>query len=146
MFFFKEFSESMNNFEKGLPPRTTFEKIHFATLDWKVPVTAAILYAVIVTIWGKFNKEAALKAEEPRAKSKKHKEAAAVSRFSIFNCLVIAHNVFLTVFSAYCFVCIVKILFDSYISTEFFEAVSQFVIRITLLILHIYHLSSSVVL
>lgn len=146
MLFFKEFSESMTNFEKGLPPRTNFEKIHFATLDWKVPVTAAILYAVIVTIWGKFNKEAALKAEEPRAKSKKQKDAAAstaaVSRFSVFNCLVIAHNVFLTVFSAYCFVCIVKILFDSYISTEFFEAVSQIFIRIAFNIICIPHLIS----
>ena len=127
MLLFKEFSESMSNFEKGLPPRTIFEKIHFATLDWKVPVAAAILYAVIVTIWGKFNKEAALKAEEPRVKSKKHpqKESSATSRFSPFNCLVIAHNVFLTVFSAYCFVCIVKILVDSYISTEFFDAVRR---------------------
>ena len=129
MLFFKEFSESMANFEKGRPPRTTFEKIHFATLDWKVPVAAAILYAVIVTIWGKFNKEAALKAEEPRVKSKKHQKEteSATSRFSVFNCLVIAHNVLLTVFSAYCFVCIVKILFDSYISTEFFEAVNFFI-------------------
>lgn len=132
MLFFKEFSESMANFENGLEPQTAFEKFHFATLDWKVPVAAAILYAVIVTIWGRVNnKEAALKAEEPRVKSKKHNhqhqhqkhDDVSSSRFSFFNCLVIAHNVFLTVFSAYCFVCIVKILLDSYISYDFFEAV-----------------------
>ena len=129
MLFFKEFSESMANFENGLAPQTTFEKFHFATLDWKVPVAAAILYALIVTIWGRFNKEVALKAEEPRVKSKKnhyhHKESTESSRFSFFNCLVIGHNVFLTVFSAYCFVCIVKILLNSYISTDLFDAVSH---------------------
>ena len=129
MLFFKEFSESMANFEEGLAPQTTFEKIHFATLDWKVPVASALLYALIVTIWGRFNKAAALKAEEPRVKSKKHHhnhgESTESSRFSFFNCLVIAHNVLLTVFSAYCFVYIVKILLDSYIATDFFDAVSH---------------------
>lgn len=123
----------MSNFEKGLSPRTIFEKIHFATLDWKVPVTAAILYAVIVTIWGNYNKEAALKAEEPRVKSKKHLKAGSVEesadRFSVFKCLVIAHNVFLTLFSAYCFVCIVVILFNSYSSSNFLEAVRVFILR-----------------
>lgn len=132
MLFFKEFSESMANFENGLPPRTIFEQFHYATLDWKVPVAAAILYAVIVTIWGCFNKKAALKAEEPRVKSKKqqqqhhhHQKSDKSSRFSFFNCLVIAHNIFLTVFSAYSFVCIVKILLESYMSFDFFEAVSS---------------------
>lgn len=126
MLFFKEFSESMANYEKGLAPSTIFEKFHYATLDWKVPVAAAILYALIVTIWGRFNKEAALKAEEPRVKSKKNqKESNESSRFSFFNCLVIAHNIFLTVFSAYCFVCMVKILLESYMSFDFFEAVSH---------------------
>ena len=88
-----------------------------------------LLYALIVTIWGRFNKAAALKAEEPRVKSKKHHhnhgESTESSRFSFFNCLVIAHNVLLTVFSAYCFVYIVKILLDSYIATDFFDAVSH---------------------
>lgn len=126
MLFFEEFSESMANFEKGLEPRTTFEKLHYATLDWKVPVAAAILYAVIVTVWGRCNKAKALKAEDPRVKSKKSKsqggEDKEANRFSFFNCLVIAHNVLLTVFSAYCFVCIVKILVDSYMNDHFFDA------------------------
>ena len=123
MLFFKEFSESMANFEKGLAPQTLFEKFHVATLDWKTPVIAAILYAVIVTIWGQHNKAKALKAEEPRVKAKKTVDVAAGSetnRFSLFNCLVIAHNVFLTVFSAYCFICIVKILFESYLQDDDF--------------------------
>ncbi len=124
MLFYEEFSESMANFEKGLEARNTFEKIHFATLDWKVPVAVAILYAVIVTLWGRCNKAKALKAEEPRAKSKKNLQKQDENdRFTVFNCLVIAHNLFLTVFSAYCFVCIVKILVESYISDNFFDAV-----------------------
>lgn len=123
MFFFKEFSESMKNFEKGLEPSTTFEKIHFATLDWKVPVLAAILYAVIVTIWGRFNKAKALKLEESRLKSKKTESSSSDDRFSFFNCFVIVHNIFLTVFSVYCFICIVKILIESYINNDFLEAV-----------------------
>lgn len=128
MLFFKEFSESMANFEKGLEPQTLFEKIHFASLGWKVPVSAAILYAVIVTIWGRCNKAKALKAEEPRVKAKKNAEITKNSednRFSFFNCMVIAHNVFLTVFSAYCFVCIVKILIESYFQDNFLDAVKK---------------------
>lgn len=124
----------MANFEKGLEPQTLFEKIHFASLDWKAPVIGAILYAVIVTIWGRCNKAKALKAEEPRVKSKKAAAPAAAAkdsetnRFSFFNCLVIAHNLFLTVFSAYCFICIVKILADSYLQDDFFDAVISKVI------------------
>lgn len=116
----------MANFEKGVEPQSLFEKIHFASLDWKAPVSAAILYAVIVTLWGRCNKAKALKAEEPRVKAKKGSEVTKNSednRFSVFNCLVIAHNVFLTVFSAYCFVCIVKILVDSYLQDNFLDAV-----------------------
>lgn len=131
MLFFKEFSESMANFEKGLEPQTLFEKIHFASLDWKAPVIGAIFYAVIVTIWGRCNKAKALKAEEPRVKAKKASAAAndsETNRFSFFNCLVIAHNVFLTVFSAYCFICIVKILVDSYLQDDFFDAVTAKII------------------
>lgn len=129
MLFFKEFSESMANFEKGLEPQTLFQKIHYASLDWKTPVIAAILYAIIVTIWGRCNKAKALKAEEPRVKAKKA-SAAVVSesetnRYSVFNCLVIAHNVFLTVFSAYCFVCIVEILVESYLQDNFIDAVRK---------------------
>lgn len=130
MLYFKEFSESMANFEKGLEPQTLFEKIHFASLDWKTPVIGAILYAVIVTIWGRCNKAKALKAEEPRVKAKKVSGAAPAAdsepnRFSFFNCLVIAHNVLLTVFSAYCFVCIVKILVESYLQDDFLDAVTK---------------------
>lgn len=127
MLFFKEFSESMANFEKGLEPRSLFEKIHVATLDWKTPVIGAILYAVIVTIWGQFNKTKALKVEEPRVKAKRTVSVAATeseaNRFSLFNCLVITHNVFLTIFSAYCFICIVKILLESYLQDDFLNAV-----------------------
>lgn len=123
MLFFKEFSESMAHYEQGLAPQNWFEQLHFATLGWKVPVAAAILYAVIVTIWGNCNKAKALKAQEPRVKSKKSQSGPS-SRFSLFNCFVIAHNVFLTVFSLYCFVCIVKILAESYIGTNFVDAVT----------------------
>ena len=117
----------MANFENGLEPSTTFEKIHFATLGWKVPLSSAIIYAIIVTIWGHYNKAKALKDQEPRVKSKKLSGSVAeeaVNRFSPFNCFVIGHNIFLTAFSAYCFVFIVKILIDSYMQDAFFDAVS----------------------
>lgn len=123
MIYFEEFSESITRFEKGLPPRTVFEKIHFASLGWEAPVIAAILYAVIVTIWGRYNKAKAARAEEPRVKAKAAKEEDVKNRFSPFNCFVIAHNVLLTVFSVYCFVCIVHILIKSYVQDEFFDAV-----------------------
>jgi hypothetical protein len=128
MLFFKEFSESMANFEKGLEPQNLFEKIHFASLDWKAPVIVAILYAVVVTIWGRCNKAKALKDQESRVKAKKSTSAVSeneTNRFSFFNLLVIAHNVFLTVFSAYCFVCIVIILAKSYLHGDFLETVTR---------------------
>ena len=125
MIFFKEFSEFMAHYERGLEPENWFEKFHFATLGWKVPFSAAILYAVIVTIWGNYNKAKAAKANEARVKSKKTavSELHHTNRFSPFNCFVIAHNIFLTVFSLYCFVCIVKILFESYMNNSFLDAV-----------------------
>lgn len=123
--FFKEFSKSMANYENGLSPQNLFEKIHFATLGWRVPLSVAIVYAIIVSIWGRYNKIRALKMEKPRVKAKKEVIVGSSSnnRFSVFNCLVIAHNVFLTIFSLYCFVCIVGILVDSYMNNTFHEAV-----------------------
>lgn len=114
----------MANYERGLDPQNWFEKFHFATLGWKVPFSAAILYAVIVTLWGRCNRAKAAKANESRVKSKKSVPEK-TNRFSPFNCFVIAHNIFLTVFSFYCFVCIVKILVESYMNNSFLDAVLE---------------------
>lgn len=130
MLFFEQFSESMSNYENGLSPQNLFERIHFATLGWQVPLGVAVVYAIIVSIWGWYNKTKVL-VEEPRVKAKALKKGTTIpvsktsDRFSVFNCLVIAHNVFLTIFSLYCFICIVGILVDSYMNNTFHEAVRR---------------------
>lgn len=123
MLFFKEFSQSMRNYENGLEASNLFEKLHFSSLNWYVPVSVAILYAVIVTIWGRCNKA---KAAAASLKAKKTSSSTVGSQtsntYSPFNLLVIAHNINLTVFSAYCFVCIVPILINAYMTRPAFDA------------------------
>ena len=125
MLFFEQFSESMSNYENGLSPQNLFERVHFATLGWQVPLGVAVVYAIIVSIWGRYNKSKVLVVEEPRVKAKALKKGTISDRFSVFNCLVIAHNVFLTIFSLYCFICMVGILVDSYMNNTFHEAVRK---------------------
>lgn len=118
MFYFKEFSESMALLDAGKAPLNAFQRFHFATLDWKLPFAVAALYAIIVTIWGNYNKKVAAKAE-------KSGKSASGKTSSVFKVFVIGHNVLLTVFSAYCFVCMSSILIKSYSTRTAFDAVSQ---------------------
>jgi hypothetical protein len=132
MIYFAEFSESMRKLDNGLQPVTVFERFHFATLDWRMPVLAAIVYAVVVTIWGSFNR---VSQEKAKIRASHHQKAAGTfrknqpqpaprnpSRFTFFNCVVILHNLILTIFSVYIFACIVPILVRSYQEKSAFAA------------------------
>lgn len=135
MFFFDNFSASMARLDKGLSPRDAFERFHFATLDWRVPVVAVLLYVTIVTLWGRCNAARAARVASvakrgesaPLLKTRKGQATVVHKRpsFTPFNCLVIAHNVLLTVFSAYCLICILPILVKSYATRSLFDAVSE---------------------
>lgn len=120
MLFFEQFSESMARLDAGKAPITDFQRFHFATLDWKLPFAVAAAYAVIVTIWGRFNKKMA----EADAMEKKKKDKSGGGSSPVFKAFVIAHNLLLTVFSAYCFVCMSSLLIKSYTSRNLFDAVS----------------------
>ena len=115
MLFFKEFSASMARLDAGKAPINDFQRFHFATLDWKLPFAVAAAYAIIVTVWGRFNKAAAASSKEKSSSS---------SSSPLFKAVVVGHNVLLTVFSAYCFVCMSSLLIKSFTTRTLFEAVS----------------------
>ncbi len=115
MLFFKQFSESMALLDAGKAPINDFQRFHFATLDWKLPLAVAVAYAIIVTIWGRFNMKMAAASN---GKISSHSSP-------LFKLIVIGHNVLLTVFSAYCFVCMSGLLINSYTTRSLFEAVSD---------------------
>ena len=115
MLFFKEFSESMARLDAGKAPITDFQRFHFATLDWKLPFAVAAAYALIVTIWGHLNKKMAAASNG---------KSASFGSSTLFKAVVVGHNVLLTVFSAYCFVCMSSLLIKSYTTRTLFDAVS----------------------
>jgi hypothetical protein len=65
-------------------------EIYNAALDWKVPITIATLYAVTAIVWNRINRQRGYKPY-------------AFSQTTAFKTFVIAHNVFLAVFSAFTF-------------------------------------------
>jgi hypothetical protein len=126
-----QFDASAEKVASRLPPSTTFEKFHFLTLDYRTPIVASILYVLVVSFFSRLNREKAAKAKSAitensgkRTSSRNKKEVAEVeSRFTPFKCLVIAHNVFLCLYSATAFLSVLPILLRPYFNSSLLEAV-----------------------
>lgn len=126
-----QFETSASKVASLLPPSTLFEKFHFLTLDYRTPILASILYVVVVSFFSRLNKEKAAEAKGvaggnngKRTSSRNKKEVfEAESRFTPFKCLVIAHNVFLCLYSATAFLSVLPILLRPYFSSPLLEAV-----------------------
>ena len=128
----------MKKLDAGKAPITAFERFHFATLDWHWPIGIAIVYAAIVIVWSRYNNARLQgdKSQASRHSSSRSTRPAGVfrknqpklppkhveSRFTPFNCLVMLHNAFLSVFSLAVFVSIVPILIKSYSTRTLFDS------------------------
>ena len=129
-----QFDVSAEKVASRLPPSTSFEKFHFLTLDYRFPILASILYVVVVSFFSRLNKEKAAEAKSTvsynsgkRTSSRNKKEAVEVeNRFTPFKCLVIAHNVFLCLYSATAFLSVLPILLRPYFSSPLLEAVIEY--------------------
>ena len=115
---------------------TAFEKFHFITLDYRTPIIASILYVLVVSFFSKLNLERAAKSssssngKRTSSRAKTAATAAAASgesesRFTPFKCLVIAHNVFLCIYSATVLLSALPLLVRPYFNYPVMEAVSQ---------------------
>lgn len=132
-----QFDASAEKVASSLPPSTTFEKFHVLTLDYRTPIVASILYVLVVSFFSRLNREKAVKAKSSgstndgkRTSSRNKKEVAVEveSRFTPFKCLVIAHNVFLCLYSATAFLSVLPILLRPYFNSPLLEAVNCFVL------------------
>ncbi|TLD27756.1 hypothetical protein E2P81_ATG11044 [Venturia nashicola] len=79
--------------------------LYINALDWKVPITIGAMYATTAIIMNKVNRD---RANKPWAFSKTRS----------FHCFVVAHNVFLAVFSALTFVGMLRALAHSWPGRE----------------------------
>lgn len=118
-------------------PTTFFEKFHVLSLDFRTPIIASILYVLAVSYFSKLNRERGSTSSGPGASSGKRTssrsksasaaaEAAIVkeeSRFTPFKCLVIAHNVFLCLYSATVFLSALPLIVRPYFDSPILEAV-----------------------
>lgn len=125
-----QFDASAARVAARLPPTNLFEKFHFLTLDYRTPIIASILYVVVVSFFSRLNREksTAKSGSEKRTSTRNRKAEASVaneSRFTPFKCLVIAHNVFLCLYSATAFLSVLPILLRPYFSAPIFEAVRR---------------------
>lgn len=114
---------------------TNFEKFHVLTLDYRTPIVAAILYVLIVSFFSKWNRDrsrksvsvstsasASAKRTSSRTKNIITVTASIESRYTPFKCLVIAHNVFLCLYSAVTFCSVLPILLRPYFSESLLQA------------------------
>lgn len=126
-----QFDASAAKVAARLPPTTLFEKFHFITLDYRTPIVVSILYVVVVSFFTRLNKEKAARAKAAaggdsgkRTSLRNKKEVVeSENRFTPFKCLVIAHNVFLCLYSATAFLSVLPILLRPYFSSPLLEAV-----------------------
>jgi hypothetical protein len=94
------------------------------SLDWRMPVSASIIYVIVATLLSRRNirkaKEAAAAisndssstpSKEPLIKNKTVKER---KTWTLFQTLVVAHNILLTAFSAYTFYAVFPLLLASF--------------------------------
>lgn len=117
-------------------PTTAFEKFHILSLDYRTPIIASILYVLVVSFFSKLNSERAAAASvapsgssSKRTRSKTAAEVAVVkreSRFTPFKCLVIAHNVFLCLYSATVLLSSLPLIVRPYFDSPVLEAVRPF--------------------
>ena len=112
-------------------PSSLFEKFHVLTLDFRTPIVASILYVLLVSYFGKVNREREAAAVAVAAASSKSKRSssrikttsvAVESRFTPFKCFVIAHNVFLCLYSATVFLSALPLLARPYFTNSILEA------------------------
>lgn len=114
-------------------PVTAFEKFHFLTLDFRTPIIASILYVLVVSYFSKLNRERSASAKvnvnnngkrtSSRNKAQSQSGEKTESRFTPFKCLVIAHNVFLCLYSATVFLSALPLLARPYFNSPVMEAV-----------------------
>ena len=139
-----QFNVSAARVAARLPPSNLFERFHFLTLDYRTPIIASILYVVIVSFFSRLNREKAAKAANVtkegnainvsnetggKRTSARNKKTIQISesenRFTPFKCLVIAHNVFLCLYSATAFASVLPVLLRPYFSVPLLEAVRR---------------------
>lgn len=113
------------------PASSTFEKFHLLTLDYRTPIIASILYVVIVSYFSRLNRAKASggssgSGSSGKRTSSRNKQtstsATEESRFTPFKCLVIAHNVFLCLYSATVFLSALPLLARPYLTESVLEA------------------------
>lgn len=108
-------------------PTTFFEKFHVLSLDFRTPIIASILYVLAVSFFSKLNREReSTSTNSGKRTSSRSKSAATVkeeSRFTPFKCLVIAHNVFLCLYSATVFLSALPLIVSPYFDSPILEAV-----------------------
>ena len=115
-------------------PVTAFEKFHFLTLDFRTPIIASILYVLVVSYFSKLNRERSASAKvnvnvnngkRTSSRNKAQSVEKTESRFTPFKCLVIAHNVFLCLYSATVFLSALPLLARPYFNSPVMEAVRK---------------------
>lgn len=133
---YDQFNASALRISKSLLPQTGFQKFHLLTLDYRTPIVVSIIYVLMVSYFSKLNRS----QKVPSTKDKKDKEGgrrmssrgkkesseeseASSSRFTPFKCLVIAHNIFLCLYSAITFLSVVPLVLKPYFSGSIHEAV-----------------------
>lgn len=87
------------------------------SLDWRVPVCSSLLYAVVVTYFSRRNVRLAKAAGAAPAGS-----AARADPWTLFRVLVLAHNILLTVFSAFVFFSVFPLLLASLRFRSFYDS------------------------
>lgn len=122
-----EFDASASKVANMEAPVTLFEKFHVLTLDYRTPIIASILYVLIVSYFSRINRQRASSngvSENNKRTSSRNKNVSEdnSSRYTPFKCLVIAHNVFLCLYSAAVFLSALPLLARPYFSKSVLEA------------------------
>ncbi|PJF17127.1 Elongation of fatty acids protein [Paramicrosporidium saccamoebae] len=78
------------------------------SLDWRVPFSASLIYAIVVTYFSRRNIRRAAANPAPATKTTKKQE------WTLFRVAVVAHNILLTVFSGYTFYSVFPLLLASF--------------------------------
>ncbi|KAF3769945.1 hypothetical protein M406DRAFT_343931 [Cryphonectria parasitica EP155] len=100
------------------PPVLISDYIYQAALDPKVPITIAALYAVTAKLLNKYN-------------ISNGRKPWALSRTRLFHAFVVAHNIFLAVYSAWTFYGMVGVMYRSVVSPTSSQGVNGFVDSMT---------------
>ena len=126
-----QFEASAQRIANFQAPETLFQKFHLLTLDYRTPILVSIIYVLVVNYFSNLNREKEKgtgtgkdqNVKRTSARGKKEVTRVSESRFTPFKCVVIAHNIFLCLYSVTTFVSILPILLQPYFKLPLLEAV-----------------------